>query len=122
MRSILPLTILSGILLLSACTSPVKPVDQDGTELWLAAGRPVAEIRASVETGIDTTLAAEGFHIYDTGGIRHVDGGSEAGLRYGLYALQRAEVMGKDGPGMDLQENPSTTSASSTTGTTWTTA
>ena len=106
MRNIHPLSLLAGFLLLSACTAPVNPVEQDGSGLWLAAGRPVAEIRASVETGIDTTLAAEGFHIYDTSGIRHVDGGSEAGLRYGLYALQRAEVTGQDGPGMDLREKP----------------
>ena len=59
-----------------------------------------------METRIDPGLPAEGFHIYDADGVRHVDAGSEAGLRYGLYALQRAEVLGQAGPGMDLQEKP----------------
>ena len=93
-------------LFLAACASSVKPVEQDGTALWLAAGRPVDEIKAAVETRIDAALPAEGFHIYDADGVRHVDAGSEAGLRYGLYALQRAEVLGQAGPGMDLQEKP----------------
>ena len=92
--------------LLTACNTSVKPVEQDGTELWLAAGRPVAEIRAEVDARIDPALPAEGYHIYDADGVRHVDGGSEAGLRYGLYALQRAEVLGQAGPGMDLSEKP----------------
>ena len=92
--------------LLTACTASVKPVQQDGTDLWLAAGRPYAEILASVRTTLDPALPAEGYHIYDEGGVRHVDAGSEAGLRYGLYALQRAEVLGQAGPGMDLSEKP----------------
>ena len=92
--------------LLTACTTSVRPVEQDGTDLWLAAGRPVEEIRADVATRIDPALPAEGYHIYDADGVRHVDAGSEAGLRYGLYALQRAEVLGQAGPGMDLSEKP----------------
>ena len=100
-----PFAALAG-LLLAACSSSVRPAEQDGTGLWLAAGRPVDEIKAGVETRIDPGLPAEGFHIYDAGGVRHVDAGSEAGLRYGLYALQRAEVLGQAGPGMDLQEKP----------------
>ena len=93
-------------LLLSACTSSVQPVEQDGTDLWLAGARPYAEVLASVQTAIDPALPAEGFHIYDTDGVRHVDAGSEAGLRYGVYALQRAEALGEADPGMDLQEKP----------------
>ena len=95
-----------GGVLLAACTAAVRPADQDGTDLWFAAGRPVEEIRAEVDARIDPALPREGFHIYDAGGVRHVDGGSEAGLLYGLYALQRAEVLGEAGPGMDLQEQP----------------
>jgi alpha-glucuronidase len=93
-------------LLLSACSSSVRPVEQDGTDLWLAGARPYAEVLASVEANIDPALPAEGFHIYDAAGVRHVDAGSEAGLRYGIYALQRAEVLGKAAPGMDIQEKP----------------
>ena len=93
-------------LLLSACSSSVRPVEQDGTDLWLAGARPYAEVLASVEANIDPALPAEGFHIYDTEGVRHIDAGSEAGLRYGVYALQRAEALGKAAPGMDVQEKP----------------
>ena len=100
-----PFAALAGILL-AACSSSVRPVDQDGTDLWLAAGRPYEEVLASVQTAIDPALPAEGFHIYDAGGARHIDAGSEAGLRYGVYALQRAEALGQAGPGMDLQEKP----------------
>ncbi len=99
------LTALAGVALLSACSRPV-PVAQDGTDLWLAAGRPYADVLASVETTIDPALPAEGFHIYDADGQRHVAAGSEAGLRYGVYALQRAEVLGFAGPGIDVQEQP----------------
>ncbi|MCR4860475.1 MAG: alpha-glucuronidase, partial [Bacteroidales bacterium] len=79
---------------------------QDGTDLWLAAARPYAAVLASVQTSIDPALPAEGFHIHDSDGQRCIDAGSEAGLRYGVYALQRAEVLGQAGPGMDLQEAP----------------
>ena len=93
-------------LLLAACTSSARPAEQDGTDLWLAAGRPYSEVLASVQTAIDPALPAEGFHIYDVDGSRHIDAGSEAGLRYGVYALQRAEALGQAGPGIDLQEKP----------------
>ena len=92
-------------LLAAACGQPV-PVAQDGTDLWLAAGRSYDEVLASVAAGIDPALPAEGYHIYDADGVRHVDGGSEAGLRYGVYALKRAEALGQAGPGLDLQEKP----------------
>ena len=100
------LSIALTALLFAACASTARPVEQDGTDLWLAGARPYAEVLASVRTAIDPALPAEGFHIYDAGGVRHVDAGSEAGLRYGLYALQRAEVLGQAGPGLDLQEKP----------------
>ena len=99
------LTALAGAALMAACQKPV-PVAQDGTDLWLAAGRPYEEVLASVQAAVDPALPAEGYHIYDADGVRHVDGGSEAGLRYGVYALQRAEVLGQAGPGLDLQEAP----------------
>ena len=105
MRKSFVLTVLAGALLLSACSRPV-PVAQDGTELWLAAGRPYAEVLASVQAKVDPALPAEGFHIYDDGAQRVVAAGSEAGLRYGVYALQRAEVLGQAGPGIDISEKP----------------
>ena len=105
MRKSFFLTVLAGAALLAACSRPA-PVAQDGTDLWLAAGRPYADVLASVETTIDPALPAEAFHIYDADGQRHIAAGSEAGLRYGVYALQRAEVLGQAGPGMDLQEQP----------------
>ena len=91
--------------MLVGCQQPV-PTAQDGTELWLAASRPYEEILASVQTAVDPALPAEGYHIYDADGARHIDAGSAAGLRYGVYALQRAEALGQAGPGLDLQEAP----------------
>ena len=105
MRKSFVLNVLAGALLLSACSRPV-PVAQDGTELWLAAGRPYAEVLASVQAKVDPALPAEGFHIYDDGAQRVIAAGSEAGLRYGVYALQRAEVLGQAGPGIDISEKP----------------
>lgn len=99
------LTVLAGASLMAACQKPV-PAAQDGTDLWLAAGRPYEEILASVQTAVDPALPAEGYHIYDADGARHIAAGSEAGLRYGVYALQRAEVLGQAGPGIDVQEAP----------------
>ncbi|MCR5350978.1 MAG: alpha-glucuronidase [Bacteroidales bacterium] len=99
------LTALVCVALLAACHQPV-PKAQDGSDLWLAAGRPYSEILSSVQTHIDADLPAEGYHIYDAEGARHIDAGSEAGLRYGVYALQRAEVLGQAGPGINLQEAP----------------
>ena len=93
--------------LLSACNSFVQAPLQDGTDLWLAAGRSISEIRVSVDTQVDKSLPAEGYHIYeDPEGRMHVDAGSDAGLRYGLYALQRMETMGQVHPGLDIQEKP----------------
>ena len=92
---------------LTACHSAsFQPVPQDGTELWLAGSRPAGEIAASVACRIDPAIPREGFHIYDADGVRHLDAGSDAGLRYGIYALQRAEVLGQAGPGMDVEEQP----------------
>ena len=91
---------------LTACSALVQPPLQDGTDLWLAAGRPISEIRTTVDTQIDKSLPPEGYHIYTFDGRRHVDAGSEAGLRYGLYALQRLEVTGQAGPDLDLEEKP----------------
>ena len=105
MRNHLFLSALAGAALLSACSRPV-PLAQDGTDLWLAAVRPYAEVLASVQTRIDPALPAEGFHIYDAEGVRRIDAGSDAGLRYGVYALQRAEVLGEAGPGMDVRQAP----------------
>ena len=95
----------AAALLLSACAAP-RPVDQDGSTLWMASARPYAEILSSVQANPAAELAPEEFHIYDHDGARYVDAGSEAGLRYGIYALQRAEVLGQAGPGIDLQEAP----------------
>jgi hypothetical protein len=53
-----PSVILAG-LFLTACASSVRPVEQDGTDLWLAAGRPYEEVLASVRTAIDPALPAE---------------------------------------------------------------
>ena len=105
MRKSIFLTVLAGAALFAACNRPV-PVAQDGTDLWLAASRPYSEVLASVQADIDPALPAEAFHIFDADGQRHVAAGSEAGLRYGVYALQRAEALGQAGPGMDLQEQP----------------
>ena len=96
--------LLSGIALAS-CSSP-KAVDQDGSDLWFANSRPYEEVLASVETVIDSNLAKEEFHIYDADGKRFVAGGSEAGVRYGVAALQRAEVLGNAGAGIDIDEKP----------------
>ena len=105
MRNAFLLTALAGLSLLSVCCQP-RPDSQDGSELWLAAGRSYADVLASVQTDIDPALPPEGYHIYDEGAVRHIAAGSEAGLRYGVYALQRAEVMGTAGPGMDISEQP----------------
>ncbi len=106
-KHLLPLTLLACSLLAAACSRPQpQPQEQDGTQLWLAAGRPYQEVLSSVQAAIDPALPEEGFHLYDADGVRHLDAGSQQGLRYGVYALQRAEVLGQDGPGMDLQEAP----------------
>ena len=97
--------ILFSILALSACTAP-EPVAQDGTMLWLANGRSYNDVLNSVVTKIDSTLAKEEYHIYDADGTRRIDGGSRSAIRYGVYALQRAEVLGKADAGMDVREKP----------------
>lgn len=74
--------------------------------LWLANGRSYKEVLASVETRIDSTLSKEEYHIYDANGKRYIDGGSQAAIRYGVYALQRAEVLGKADAGLDIHEKP----------------
>ena len=88
-----------------SCSAP-KPVEQDGTDLWFANSKPYAEVLASVETNVDGSLAPEEYHVFDRDGKRIVAGGSEAGVRYGVYALQRAEALGQAGPGMDLGSKP----------------
>ena len=93
------------IALLLGCSAP-KPADQDGTVLWFANSRPYEEILTTVETRVDGSLADEEYHIFDEAGRRIVAGGSEAGVRYGVYALQRAEAIGQAGPGIDLRSKP----------------
>ncbi len=92
-------------LLAAACARPV-PVAQDGTGLWLAAARPYDEILNGIHPAFNPRLAPEEYRIYDKDGERYIDAGSEAGLRYGVYALQRAEVLGEAGPGIDLSGKP----------------
>lgn len=98
--------ILGAALVLAAACSAPQPSTQDGTDLWLANGRDYEQILASVQTDITNTLDKEEFHIFDKDGKRFVEGGSSAAVRYGIYALQRAEVMGQAGPGMDVREKP----------------
>ena len=93
------------VLALAACSEPIVS-NQDGSELWLANGRSYEEVLASVRTNVDPSLGKEEYHIYDKDGARYVDGGSDAGVRYGIYALQRAEVLGQAGKGIDLREKP----------------
>ena len=85
-----------------SCAAPV----QDGSDLWMASGRPYEEILSEVQAVMDGTLSEEEYHIFDSDGKRFVAGGSEAGVRYGVYALQRAEVLGEAGPGMDVRQKP----------------
>lgn len=98
--------ILGAALVLAAACSAPQPSTQDGTDLWLANGRDYEQILKSVQTDITNTLDKEEFHIFDKDGKRFVEGGSSAAVRYGIYALQRAEVMGQAGPGMDVREKP----------------
>ncbi len=105
-RFISAVTALSAVLILDSCCGNPQAVLQDGSELWLVNARPYEEVLASVETVIDSNLAKEEFHIYDEAGKRIVAGGDHAGVRYGIYALQRAEVLGQAGAGMDLRQKP----------------
>lgn len=97
--------IIFSILNFSACNTP-EPIDQDGTMLWLANGRSYEEVLGSVETRIDSALSKEEYHIYNADGKRYIDGGSQAAIRYGVYALQRAEVLGKANTDLDIHEKP----------------
>lgn len=90
---------------LGACQSP-ESVSQDGSTLWLTNGRSYEEVLQSVETDIDSTLAKEEYAIYDEGGKRYIKGGSQAAVRYGVYALQRAEVLGQAGQTLNIRERP----------------
>ena len=92
-------------LLFAACSKPV-PVAQDGTDLWLAGARSYEEIYDEIYYSFLPRLHPEEYRIYDKEGIRHIDAGSEAGLRYGIYALQRAEVLGEAGPGINIIGKP----------------
>ena len=92
-------------LLAAACARPV-PVAQDGTGTGRAAARPYDEILNGIHPAFTPRLAPEEYRIYDKEGERYIDAGSEAGLRYGVYALQRAEVLGQAGPGIDLAGKP----------------
>lgn len=97
--------ILFSILTFSACSTP-EPVEQDGTMLWLANGRSYEDVLNSVVTKIDSSLTKEEYHIYDADGKRYISGGSQSAIRYGVYALQRAEVLGKADTGLDIHEKP----------------
>ena len=99
------LSIIAAGLAIASCSSP-KPVDQDGSDLWFANSRSYQDVLGSVQTLVDESLASEEFHIYDADGQRFIAGGSEAGVRYGVYALQRAEVLGQAGNGIDVREKP----------------
>lgn len=88
-----------------SCSKPV-PQAQDGSELWFANSRSYEEVLGSVETSVNPGLGKEEYHVYDAAGKRVVEGGSDAAIMYGVYALQRAEVLGKAGQGIDLHEKP----------------
>jgi len=88
-----------------SCSKPV-PQAQDGSELWFANSRSYEEVLGSVETSVNPGLEKEEYHVYDADGKRVVEGGSDAAVMYGVYALQRAEVLGKAGQGIDLREKP----------------
>ena len=88
-----------------SCSKPV-PQAQDGSELWFANSRSYEEVLGSVETSVNPGLEKEEYHVYDADGKRVVEGGSDAAVMYGVYALQRAEVLGQAGKGIDLREKP----------------
>ena len=102
-------TAVAGCMLLSAflmsCSSP-KPADQDGSDLWFANSKPYDEVLASVETVIDPSLDKEEYRITIKDGGRTVTGGSEAGIRYGVYALQRNEALGMEGENIEIGSKP----------------
>ncbi len=104
MRKTLLLTLFAGLFLLGSCRP--RPYAQDGTSLWFAGGRPFDEILSSVVVKIDPLVPTDGFHIYDLMGKRYIAASTMNGVRYGVYALKRAEDLGQAGPGIDLQEAP----------------
>ncbi len=97
---------LSAALLAGGCSSGVTVPEQDGSDLWFANAPSYEQTLSGVETRVDSTLEQEEFHIFDADGRRVIAGGSENAVRYGVYALQRAEVLGKAGKGMDIREKP----------------
>ena len=105
MRKAILLILLPALLLPFSCSRP-HPYAQDGTSLWFAGGRPFDEILSSVVVKIDPLVPTDGFHIYDLMGKRYIAASSMNGVRYGVYALKRAEDLGQAGPGIDLQEAP----------------
>lgn len=96
--------LLSG-LILASCSSPV-PSTQDGSDLWFANSQPYEQVLASVETAIDPSLDKEEYRITIKDGKRSVIGGSEAGVRYGVYALQRNETLGMEGENIEIGSKP----------------
>lgn len=96
--------LLSG-LILASCSSPV-PSTQDGSDLWFANSQPYEQVLASVETAIDPSLDKEEYRITIKDGKRSVIGGSEAGVRYGIYALQRNETLGMEGENIEIGSKP----------------
>ncbi len=104
-RKIFNLAVCSMLVCMAGCSNPV-PQNQDGTDLWFANSRSYEEILNSVETAVNSDLAAEEYHVYDSAGKRIVEGGSDVAVMYGIYALQRAEVLGQAGSGIDLQSKP----------------
>ncbi|MDO5442348.1 MAG: alpha-glucuronidase [Bacteroidia bacterium] len=90
---------------LASCNSP-KAVEQDGSDLWFANSKPYEEVLSSVETAIDPSLGKEAYRITIKDGKRTVAGGSEAGIRYGVYALQRNEALGMEGENIEIMSQP----------------
>ena len=105
-RSLITLAGAALAMMVAGCSNPV-PQAQDGTELWFANSRSYEEVLGSVETVVSPALASEEYHIYDSAdGKRIVEGGSDIAIMYGVYALQRAEVLGQAGQGIDVREKP----------------
>lgn len=105
MKKIPYLFVALAVLSQVSCSNPVPPA-QDGSDLWFANSRPYEEILASVTTRISPEYGAEEFRIHDEQGRRIIESGSGTGLMYGVYALQREEVLGRAVSGMDLREKP----------------
>jgi len=97
---------LAAALAAISCCGKITPQEQDGSDLWFANSRDYEQVLSSVNTTIDNNLGKEEFHVFDTPEGRVVSGGSEIGVMYGVYALQRAEVLGQAGKGIDIQQKP----------------